>query len=73
MPDGGELTLNEHVSEFAILLDGQSLMSSRMHHSEDALATIGCRLAKSVAWSKLNVVGLSTTNRLNVVSSHPRF
>lgn len=58
MPDGGELTLNEHVSEFAILLDGQSLMSSRMHHSEDALATIGCRLAKSVARPRVLVGGL---------------
>lgn len=57
-PDGGDLTLTEHVSEFAILLNGQSLMSSRMHHSEDALAIIGCRLAKSVAAPRVLVGGL---------------
>jgi spermidine synthase len=41
-PDGTELTLTHHVSEYIIQADGQGLMSSRMHASEDALAVLGC-------------------------------
>lgn len=57
-PDGGELTLSEHVSELAILLDGQRLMSSRVHHSEDALSIIGCRKAAALASPRVLVGGL---------------
>ncbi|MFN8060784.1 MAG: hypothetical protein U0Q12_16630 [Vicinamibacterales bacterium] len=41
-PDGTELTLKRHPSEFVIMANGRSLMSSRMHGSEEALSTIGC-------------------------------
>jgi spermidine synthase len=44
-PDGTELTLTRHESEYVILARGQRLMSSRMHGSEEALATIGCARA----------------------------
>jgi len=46
MPDGTELTLTRHPSEYVILADGESLMSSRMHGSEEALAVLGCRQAR---------------------------
>ncbi len=42
-PDGTVLTLTRHGHELVILADGKPLMSSRMHGSEEALATLGCR------------------------------
>lgn len=33
-PDGTELTLTQHTSEYVILANGQCLMSSRTHGSE---------------------------------------
>lgn len=56
--DGVELTLNSHPTEFVIMADGQSLMSSRMHGSEDALAVLGCRRARTLAQPKVLVGGL---------------
>lgn len=46
-PDGTELTLTHHVSEYIIQADGKGLMSSRMHASEDALAVLGCAGART--------------------------
>ena len=42
-PDGATITLTRHDREYLILVDGKPLMSSRMHGSEQALATLGCR------------------------------
>jgi spermidine synthase len=42
-PDGATITLTRHDREYLILVDGKPLMSSRMHGSEQALATFGCR------------------------------
>ena len=44
--DGITLKLARHDREFLLLADGLPLMSSRMHGSEDDLATIGCRRAR---------------------------
>jgi spermidine synthase len=57
-PDGTELTLTRHTSEYAILADGQSLMSSRTHGSEEALAHFGCRLARALARPRVLIGGL---------------
>jgi len=46
-PDGTVLTLTRHTAELVILANGKSLMSSRMHGSEEALATLGCRRART--------------------------
>jgi spermidine synthase len=40
------MTLTRHGTEFVILTGGQSLMSSRMHGSEEALATLACARAQ---------------------------
>jgi spermidine synthase len=56
--NGTELTLTHHPSEFAILADGQSLMTSRMHASEDALAILGCRYARALECPSVLVGGL---------------
>jgi hypothetical protein len=40
------MTLTRHGSEYVILASGQSLMSSRMHGSEEALATFACAVSR---------------------------
>ena len=42
-PDGKTLTLTRRGNEYVIHADGKSLMSSRMHGSEEALAAFACR------------------------------
>ena len=39
---GGDLVLSRRGDEFAIRLRGAELMNSRMHQSEELLATLGC-------------------------------
>ena len=41
-PDGHKLELYRRDGDFYIYLDGQELMSSRMHSSEEALARLAC-------------------------------
>ncbi|HLM67022.1 MAG TPA: hypothetical protein VK358_05800 [Longimicrobium sp.] len=41
-PDGSVLTLTRHDGAYAIRVDGQELMSTRRHHSEDVLAELVC-------------------------------
>lgn len=41
-PDGTHIALTRQDREFVILAGGKPLMSSRMHGSERALATLGC-------------------------------
>jgi len=42
-PDGYDIKLTRRTNEYVILANGKSLMSSRMHGSEEALATFACR------------------------------
>jgi spermidine synthase len=42
-PDGSLMALTRRGNEYVIHADGKSLMSSRMHGSEEALAAFGCR------------------------------
>jgi spermidine synthase len=44
-PDGAELALQQRSGEYVILANGKSLMSSRMHGSEEALAAF--------AWARI--------------------
>jgi len=46
-PDGEDMSLTRQDSEYVILAGGKSLMSSRMHGSEEALATFACREART--------------------------
>lgn len=57
-PDGIELTLSRHTSEYVIKADGRPLMSSRMHGSEDALAVLGCHRASTLKRPRVLVGGL---------------
>ncbi len=47
-PDGEDMALTRHGSEYVILASGRPLMSSRMHGSEEALASLACRQARSL-------------------------
>ena len=47
-PDGTDMKLVRRDTEYIILANGKSLMSSRMHGSEEALATFACRRARTL-------------------------
>jgi spermidine synthase len=57
-PEGDDLTLMRRSGEYVIFANGKSLMSSRMHGSEEALATFACRRARTLAEPRLLVGGL---------------
>src|SRR5579863_1648294 len=57
-PDGTVLKLARRDDEYIILANGKSLMSSRMHGSEEALATLACRRARTLAEPCVLVGGL---------------
>lgn len=57
-PDGTDLKLTRRGREFVILANGKSLMSSRMHGSEEALAKLGCRRAGTLERPSVLVGGL---------------
>jgi spermidine synthase len=41
-PDGGQMELYQHDRDFLIKINGQALMNSRHHESEQELARLGC-------------------------------
>ena len=47
-PGGVEMALTRRDREYVILAAGKSLMSSRMHGSEEALAAFGCARARTL-------------------------
>ena len=57
-PDGTDLTLSRSGGEYVIQADGKDLMSSRMHGSEEALATLACRRAREEEEACVLVGGL---------------
>ena len=57
-PDGTDMKLVRRDTEFIILANGKSLMSSRMHGSEEALATFGCSRARKLEEPCVLVGGL---------------
>lgn len=57
-PDGDEITLTRHSSEYLISASGRPLMSSRMHGSEEALSQFGCVRARTRPEPRCLVGGL---------------
>jgi len=57
-PDGVEMALTRRDGEYVILAAGKSLMSSRMHGSEEALATLACRRVRTLEQPCVLVGGL---------------
>ncbi len=57
-PDGTAMALTRRDREYVILANGRSLMSSRMHGSEEALATLACPRLRSVEEPSVLIGGL---------------
>jgi spermidine synthase len=57
-PDGGDMSLTARDGEYIILVDGKTLMSSRVHGSEEALASLGCNHAATLERPHVLVGGL---------------
>jgi spermidine synthase len=73
-PDGFELVLRKHDSEYTIFADGYDLMVSRMHGSEEALATLAIGEGKPAATVLVGGLGMGYTLRaaLEAVSDQGR-
>jgi len=57
-PDGSVMKLVRRGEEYLILADGAVLMSSRMHGSEEALATFGCERARTLERPSVLIGGM---------------
>ncbi len=57
-PDGTDIQLRRRDAEFLIVANGKPLMSSLLHGSEEALATIGCRRARTQEQPRVLIGGL---------------
>jgi spermidine synthase len=57
-PDGGDLKLARRGNEYLILAGGKTLMSSRMHGSEEFLAVVACRETRRVSKPSVLIGGL---------------
>ena len=57
-PEGSDMRLTRRDGEFVILVNGKTLMSSRMHGSEEALARMACRHVQATEQPRVLVGGL---------------
>lgn len=57
-PNGTDFKLTRRGNEYIMLANGKSLMSSRMHGSEEALATFACRRARTLKQPSILIGGL---------------
>jgi spermidine synthase len=69
-PDGAELALTLRSGEYVILANGKSLMSSRMHGSEEALATRACARLRGREAPRALVGGLGMGFTLRATLDH---
>lgn len=67
LPDVGELTLVRRADEYVLRVRGQTLMSSRMHGSEEALAKAGCAGVVTAGTGRVLVGGLGFGYTLRAV------
>src|ERR687890_1990010 len=66
-PDGTDIRLTRRDDEYVILANGRPLMSSRLHGSEEALATLGCTQARELTRPRVLVGGLGMGFTLRAV------
>jgi len=57
-PDGSDMRLTVRDGEYVILVNGKTLMSSRTHGSEEALATLACKHVGTSGRPRVLVGGL---------------
>ena len=65
--DGTDIQLRRRDDEYLILANGKPLMSSRLHGSEEALATVGCSRARTREQPRVLVGGLGMGFTLRAV------
>jgi spermidine synthase len=66
-PDGSDIRLQRRDDEYLLLTNGKPLMSSRLHGSEEALATLGCEEARELEQPRVLVGGLGMGFTLRAV------
>ena len=66
-PDGTDIRLTRRDDEYVILANGKPLMSSRLHGSEEALATLGCMETRAQESPRVLVGGLGMGFTLRAV------
>ncbi len=66
-PDGTEMRLTRRDDEYVMLANGKPLMSSRMHGSEEALATLACGDVRTMDRPRVLVGGLGMGFTLRAV------
>jgi spermidine synthase len=66
-PDGTDMRLTRRDDEYVILANGKPLMSSRMHGSEEALATLACGDVRTMERPRVLVGGLGMGFTLRAV------
>ncbi|MEO6238598.1 MAG: hypothetical protein ABIQ52_16500 [Vicinamibacterales bacterium] len=69
-PDGSDLSLTLRGGEYVILANGKSLMSSRMHGSEEALATSACARLRGRSLPRVLIGGLGMGFTLRATLDH---
>ena len=69
-PDGTKLSLTRRGHEYVILANGKSLMSNRMHGSEEALATFGLKSLPDPREPRVLVGGLGMGYTLRAALNH---
>lgn len=57
-PEASDMRLTRRDDEYVILVNGKTLMSSRMHGSEEALATVACPHVRTMKQPRVLVGGL---------------
>ena len=66
-PDGTDIRLTRRAEEYLILANGKPLMSSRLHGSEEALATLACSRERMPEHPRILVGGLGMGFTLRAV------
>ena len=66
-PDGTDIRLTRRDDQYLILANGRPLMSSQLHGSEEALATLGCTDARRLMCPRVLVGGLGMGFTLRAV------
>ncbi len=69
-PDGTTLALTRRGQEYVILANGKSLMSNRMHGSEEALASFGLKTLPNPREPRVLVGGLGMGYTLRATLNH---
>src|SRR6187399_29403 len=69
---GSVLSLHQRDDEFLIRVDGQELMSSKRHGSEEELAVLGCRDLRPGARVLIGGLGMSFTLRATLAAVGPK-